>query len=86
MSVSVTELQSLRDAIVRAIANPTLRARSADGKEVQFRSVDEGKAALGLLDDEISKASSSAQSRVRLAQHKRGDGPTGPSPFYWENW
>jgi hypothetical protein len=86
MAVSIMQLQALRDAIVLAIGNPTLRARTADGKEVQYRSIGEAKTALGIIDDEIRKAGGASTPSVSLAQHKRGDGPSGPGAPWGPGW
>jgi hypothetical protein len=86
MAVPLTELQSLRDAIVRAIGNPRLAARGPDGREVRYRSIDEAKTALGLLDDEMRRAGGASSPSVSLAQHKRGDGPGAPGAPYGPGW
>ena len=77
MAVPIAELQTLRDAIVRAIGNPTLRARASDGREVQYRTIDDARKALGTIDDEIRRAGGTGSPSVSLAQHRRGDGPSG---------
>lgn len=86
MAVPLTELQSMRDTIVRAIGNPTLRAKGPDGREVQYRTMEEAKVALGLLDDEIRKTGGGTSRSVSLAQHKRGDGPEGPGAPWGPGW
>jgi len=84
-SIPIDDLRRLRVAIVMAIGSPVLRA-TYEGRSVEYRTIDDARKALELIDDEILKAGNQVSSRVGLAQHKRGDGPTGPGPFYWENW
>ena len=86
MAVPLSELQDLRDTIVRAIGDPTLRARTSDGRELLYRTIDEAKTALGIIDDEIRSAGGTASRSVSLAQHKRGDGPSGPGAPWGPGW
>ena len=49
-----------------------------DGREVRYRSMDQLLMAIAATEEELRKASGGPGSRVRFAQHQRGDGPTGP--------
>jgi hypothetical protein len=48
---------------------------------VQYRDMDELLKAIAATEEELRKATGGAGSRVRFAQHKRGDGPTGPTLY-----
>jgi hypothetical protein len=81
MALTLAQLQANLDAINTAIGDPTLRVRFPDGREVQYRTVDELRKAKAEIEEDIREMSGASGSRVRLAQHKRGDGPTGPTQF-----
>jgi hypothetical protein len=76
MALTVQQLQSNLDAVNQALGNPTLKVRFPDGREVTYRSVRKAKAE---IEEDIRRASGQTGSRVRFAQHQRGDGPTGPT-------
>jgi hypothetical protein len=81
MALTLAQLQANLDAVNSAIGDPTLRARFPDGREVQYRTIDELRKAKGEIEEDIREMSGATGGRVRLAQTKRGDGPTGPSQF-----
>jgi len=85
MAIAVTELQSMLDTVIRAIGNPTLRARGPDGREVQYRSMDEALKAKGTLEDLIREASG-VPPRVSLATHRRGEPALPGWPRPGGNW
>ena len=72
-------MQANLDAINQALGSPTLKVRFSDGREVTYRSVDDLRKAKAEIEEDIRQASGRTGSRVRFAQHKRGDGPTGPT-------
>ena len=76
MALTVLQLQANLDAINQALGNPTLRVRFPDGREVTYRSVDELRKAKAEIEEDIRQAGGRTGSRVTLAQHQRGDGPT----------
>ena len=76
MSVPLIELQSMLDDVVRAIGNPVLSIRRSDGSQLQYRSMAEALSAKSTLESQIAKASG-GETRVGLAQHKRGQTPLG---------
>ena len=78
MALTLVQLQANRDAINTAIGDPTLRVRFPDGREVQYRTIDELRKAKGEIEEDIREMSGATGGRVRLAQHNRGDGPSGP--------
>ena len=78
MALTIQQLQANLDAVNQALWNPTLKARFPDGREVTYRSVDDLRKAKAGIEEDIRQASGQPGSRVTLAQHKRGDGPTGP--------
>ena len=78
MALTIQQLQANLDAVNQALGNPTLKVRFPDGREVTYRSTDELLKAHGAIEEQIRKASGGTGSRVRFAQHQRGDGPTGP--------
>ena len=81
MALKLQQLQANLDAINQALGNPTLKARFPDGREVTYRSVDELRKAKAEIEEDIRELSGQTGSRVRFAQHKRGDGPTGPTLY-----
>jgi len=81
MALTIQQLQSNLDAVNSALGNPTLRVRFPDGREVTYRSVDELRKAKAEIEEDIRQASGQTGSRVTLAQHKRGDGPSGPALY-----
>ena len=79
MALTIPQLQANLDAVNQALGNPTLKVRFPDGREVTYRSVDDLRKAKAEIEEDIRQTSGKPGSRVTLAQHKRGDGPTGPS-------
>lgn len=83
MAVSyVTTAGATRHGRVRSGALPRavpLKVRFPDGREVTYRSVDDLRKAKAEIEEDIRQASGKTGSRVRFAQHQRGDGPTGPT-------
>ena len=84
MALALVQFQANLDAINTAIGDPTLRVRFPDGREVQYRTIDELRKAKAEIEEDIREMSGATGGRVRLAQHKRGDGPSGPSMY--ERW
>ena len=81
MALTLVQLQANLDAINTAIGDPTLRVRFPDGREVQYRTIDELRKAKAEIEEDIREMSGASGGRVRLAQTKRGDGPSGPSLY-----
>jgi hypothetical protein len=79
MALTVQQLQANLDAVTQAIGSPTLKVRFPDGREVTYRSTDELLKAKAAIEEDIRKTSGQTGSRVRFAQHQRGDGSTGPT-------
>ena len=79
MALTIQQLQANLDAINQALGSPTLKVRFSDGREVTYRSVDDLRKAKAEIEEDIRQASGRTGSRVRFAQHKRGDGPVGPT-------
>ena len=70
-----------RDTLNAAKARPEKIAQFSDGRRVQYRDMDELLKAIAATEEELRKATGGTGSRVRFAQHKRGDGPTGPTLY-----
>ena len=83
MPLTLQQLQANLDAINQAIGNPMLKVRFPDGREVTYRSTEELRNAKAEIEEDIRELSGQTGSRVRFAQHKRGDGPTGPTLIDW---
>jgi hypothetical protein len=79
MALTIQQLQANLDTVTQAIGGPTLKVRFPDGREVTYRSTDELLKAKAAIEEDIRKTSGQTGSRVRFAQHQRGDGPTGPA-------
>lgn len=85
MALPVDQLQALRDSLVQQLGSAVEAARKADGSSVNFRPIPDLVKAIEAMDEEILKAQGGSSSMSKLAQHKRGDGPPGPSPTGWSN-
>ena len=83
MARSVEQIQADLDTLNAAKSNPLALVRFPDGREVRYRSTDDLLKAIAATEEELRKASGGTSGRVRFAQHKRGDGPTGPTLFDW---
>ena len=68
--IQLTELQSMRDTLQRAIFSGTLRVQFSD-RSVEYPTVDTMRKALADLDAAIAKASGMAPSSFSLATHSR---------------
>ena len=79
MARTVAQIQGDLDALNAAKANPVKLVQFPDGRRVQYRDMDELLKAIAATEEELRKASGQAGSRVRFAQHQRGDKPTGPT-------
>ena len=79
MALTLAQLQANLDAVNSAIGDPTLRVRFPDGREVTYRTIDELRKAKAEIEEDIRELTGGSGSRVRLARHRRGDGPTGPT-------
>ena len=74
MALTIQQLQANLDTINQAIGSPTLKVRFPDGRELTYRSMDELRKAKAEIEEDIRRASGQTGSRVRFAQHQRGDG------------
>ena len=77
MARPVAQIQADLDALNAAKARPEKLVQFPDGRRVQYRDMDELLKAIAATEEELRKASGGTGSRVRFAQHNRGDGPTG---------
>ena len=68
--IQLTELQSMRDALQRAIFSGTRRVQFTD-RAVEYNSVDDMRKALADIDAAIATASGTALSSFSLAMHSR---------------
>ena len=68
--IQLTELQSMRDSLQRAIFSGTLRVQFSD-RSVEYTTVDNMRKALADLDTAIAKATGTTPSSFSLAMHSR---------------
>ena len=68
--IQLTELQSMRDTLERAIFSGTRRVQFTD-RAVEYNSVDDMRKALADIDTAIAKTSGPAPSSFSLAMHSR---------------
>ena len=68
--IQLTELQSMRDTLQRAIFSGTRRVQFTD-RAVEYNSVDDMRKALADIDAAIASASGAAPSSFSLAMHSR---------------
>ncbi len=81
MARPVAQIQADLGALNAAKARPEKLVQFPDGRRVQYRDMDELLKAIAATEEELRKASGGTGSRVRFAQHNRGDGPTGPTLY-----
>lgn len=60
MALTLTELEAMRDRLIRARSTGELTVRHENGRTVTYRSVEEINAALSSLEDDIAEASGTA--------------------------
>jgi hypothetical protein len=68
--IQLAELQSMRDALQRALFSGTRRVQFSD-RAVEFNSVDDMRKALADIDAAIAAAAGAPQSSFSLATHSR---------------
>jgi hypothetical protein len=68
--IQLTELQSMRDTLQRAVFSGTRRVQFTD-RAVEYNSVDDVRKALADIDTAIAKASGPMPSAFSLATHSR---------------
>ena len=68
--IQLTELQSMRDTLQRAIFSGTLRVQFSD-RSVEYTTVDNMRKALADLDAAIAKAAGATPFSFSLAMHSR---------------
>ena len=81
MARPVDQIQADLDTLNAAKSNPLELVRMPDGREVRYRSMDQLLKAIAATEEELRKVTGGTGGRVRFAQHKRGDGPTGPTLY-----
>ncbi len=69
--ITISELQSVRDTLQRAIYAGVRRVQFADGRVVEYNTVDDMRKVLGDLNGQISAMSGTAPSSFTLATHSR---------------
>jgi len=79
MPRTVQQIQADLDTLNGAKARPEKLVQFPDGRRVQYRDMDELLKAIAATEEELRKATGGTGGRVRFAQHKRGDGPAGPT-------
>ncbi len=70
MALTLSELTSARDALLRARAGGVRRVRDHNGEEVEYRSDAEMARALAALDSEIAKLNGKPPSSFHFATSK----------------
>ena len=68
--ITATELQTMRDALQRAIFSGTRRVQFTD-RAVEYNTIDDMRKALADIDAAISAAAGSTPSSFSLAMHSR---------------
>jgi len=81
MARPVDQIQADLDALNAAKSRPEKIVQFPDQRRVQYRDMDELLKAIAATEEELRKATGGSGSRVRFAEHKRGDGPTGPTLY-----
>ena len=84
MARSIDKINADIDAISESLGKPEKRVRFADDREVEYNSTDDKLKAKAALQAELKEAQgTSSTGNTSVAQHRRGDGPSGPSRWYW---
>ena len=71
MAETVEQLQAQRLALVKAMRSGALNVRHGD-KSVQYRSMEEMRAALDMIDEDIAEASGKKKKRITYVSVTRG--------------
>ncbi len=72
-ALTLSDLQTARDALVRALATGEKRVRDQNGEEIEYRSVFEMQRALGLIESRIAAMQTAAPNTIRFKTSKFGD-------------
>ena len=72
---TLAQLQAQLANLYAALGDPTRRNRTPDGRESENRPASELLTMIAATEEAIRKLGGTVTSRVRLAQHKRGDTP-----------
>ena len=83
MARTVQQIQADIDTMHAALGRAEILVVFPDGRRIEYEGTDGKLKAISALEEELRKASGGGGSRVRFAQHKRGDGPTGPTLYDW---
>jgi hypothetical protein len=69
-ALTLSELQTARDNLVRALASGERRVRDQNGEEVEYRSVGEMQRALGVVESRIAAMQAEAPNVIRFNTSK----------------
>jgi hypothetical protein len=84
-SLTVDILQAKVDALKLAYLEGTLEIRFSDGKAQRFQNANDMLKAIETGEDWIRELANQGSTRCSFAQHKRGDGPSGPGRLF-DTW
>ena len=82
-ATTLAQLQAQLANLYVALGDTNRRNRTPDGRETENRPVDELLKQIAATEEAIRKLGGTTTSRVRLAQHKRGDTPISPTNMDW---
>lgn len=82
-NLTQSQIQSALDNLRLAYLSGTLEVRFSDGKSQRFQSSADMLKAIQAGEDWLRQISGVTDTRCTFAQHKRGDGPDGPSPYLY---
>jgi hypothetical protein len=83
MDLSITELQDLYATLKRAYYSGVQEIQFSDGRRIKRPGAEEFRKMIADLEDDIRQANGGNTGSTSLAQHRRGDGPSGPPRWYW---
>ncbi|HZT32784.1 MAG TPA: hypothetical protein VE999_01590 [Gemmataceae bacterium] len=81
MARTVEQIQADIDTLHAALGHSEKVIVFPDGRRIEYLNTDDKLKAIAALEEEKRNASGGSGGRVRFAQHKRGDGPTGPTLY-----
>jgi hypothetical protein len=84
MARTADQISADIDTISASLGSAQQRVRFADGRELQYYSTEDKLKAKAALQAELKEVMQTNKTgSTSVAQHRRGDGPSGPPRWYW---
>jgi hypothetical protein len=82
-NLTTAQIMATLDTLRLAYLSGTLEVRFSDGRSQTFQSAKNILQAISTGEDWLRELGGTPDTRCTFAQHKRGDGPDGPSLEWW---